>query len=112
MAANGKKKKEIFVRIQESKLTDAGRGFARVDPEIQKNLSLHVGDGIALVNPTNNYKTAALIKHGCSEYRGTKIVWIDGSLRHNLKAHGIDVSNRSIQAYSKQIGAINRDLYS
>ncbi|MHA1775589.1 MAG: CDC48 family AAA ATPase [Promethearchaeota archaeon] len=83
---NQNPEKEAYVRISDSKRRDAGRGFARVDPEIQKRLNLHVGDGIELENTVNGRKTAALIMRGYPEDAGTNIIRIDGSLRRNLKA--------------------------
>lgn len=78
--------KETFVRISDSRRRDAGRGFARVDPEIQKKLKLHSGDGVMLENAVTGKKTVALIMHGYSEDNGTGIIRIDGSIRRNLKA--------------------------
>ncbi|MHA1718480.1 MAG: CDC48 family AAA ATPase [Promethearchaeota archaeon] len=81
-----KKDKQVFARISDSRRRDAGRGFARLDPILQKELDLHSGDGIELKNPVNNRRTSALIMHGYSEDAGTGIIRIDGSLRLNLKA--------------------------
>jgi len=81
-----KKKKEVYARISDSRRRDAGRGFARLDPIIQKELDLHAGDGIELKNLVTNKKTAALVMHGYSEDADSGIIRIDGSLRLNLKA--------------------------
>ena len=81
-----KKKEETYARISDSRRRDAGRGYARLDPLIQKELDLHSGDGIELKNPINDKKTAALVMHGYSEDAGTGKIRIDGSLRLNLKA--------------------------
>ncbi len=83
---NAKKKKEVYARISDSRRRDAGRGFARLDPIIQKELDLHAGDGIELKNPVTDKKTAALVMHGYSEDADSGIIRIDGSLRLNLKA--------------------------
>ena len=48
---NEKKDEEVYARISDSRRRDAGRGFARLDPLIQKKLDLHAGDGIELKNP-------------------------------------------------------------
>jgi len=80
------KKEEIYARISDSRRRDAGRGYARLDPAIQKELDLHAGDGIELKNPVNDKKTAALVMHGYSEDTDSGIIRIDGSLRLNLKA--------------------------
>ena len=83
---DAKKDQEVYARISDSRRRDAGRGFARLDPLIQKALDLHAGDGIELKNPVNNKTTAALVMHGYSEDTDSGIVRIDGSLRLNLKA--------------------------
>jgi transitional endoplasmic reticulum ATPase len=77
---------DIMVRITESRRRDAARGYARLDPQVQKELDLHVGDGIELENPVNGKKTAALVMHGYGEDAGTGMIRIDGSIRRNLKA--------------------------
>ncbi len=82
-----KEEKEIYARISDARRRDLGRGFARLDPVIQKELGLHSGDGIELNNPVNNKKTSAIVMHGYSEDTDSGIIRIDGSLRLNLKAH-------------------------
>lgn len=81
-----KRGNEAYVRISDSKRRDAGRGFARIDPEIQEKLDLQVGDGIELENTVTDRRTAALVMRGYPEDIGTGIIRIDGSLRQNLKA--------------------------
>ncbi|MHA1673286.1 MAG: AAA family ATPase, partial [Promethearchaeota archaeon] len=81
-----KSEKEAFVRILDSKRRDAGRGFARIDPEIQERLSLQVGDGIEMENTVTGKKTAGLVMRGYPDDRGSGIIRIDGFLRQNLKA--------------------------
>ncbi|WP_457556849.1 CDC48 family AAA ATPase [Candidatus Harpocratesius sp.] len=83
---NPNSEKEAYLRISDSKRRDAGRGFARIDPEVQRRLNLHVGDGIELENTVTGRKTAALVMRGYPEDTGTNIIRIDGSLRRNLKA--------------------------
>ena len=80
------KPNERLVRISDSRRRDAGHGFARIDPIIQKELGLHSGDGIELENSSTQRHTVALIMHGYAEDAGTGIIRIDGSLRNNLKA--------------------------
>jgi len=82
----GDNPEEIYVRIAESRHRDAGRGFARLDPDIVKPMNLHAGDGILLKNPVNNKVTAALLMPGYTEDAGTGIIRIDGSIRRNLGA--------------------------
>ncbi len=109
-----KKKEEIYARISDSRRRDAGRGYARLDPLIQKKLGLHSGDGIELKNPINDKKTAALVMHGYSEDVNSGIIRIDGSLRLNLKA-SIDerVIIRKIEvhpAHSIQFAPLDRPV--
>ena len=109
-----KKKEEIYARISDSRRRDAGRGYARLDPLIQKKLGLHSGDGIELKNPINDKKTAALVMHGYSEDTNSGIIRIDGSLRLNLKA-SIDerVIIRKIEvhpAHSIQFAPLDRPV--
>ncbi len=109
-----KKKKEIYARISDSRRRDAGRGYARLDPLIQKELDLHAGDGLEIKNPVNDKKTAALVMHGYSEDIGTGKIRIDGSLRLNLKA-SIDerVTIRKIDvhpAHSIQFAPLDRPV--
>jgi len=82
----GENPNEIYVRIAESRHRDAGRGFARLDPEMLKPMNLHAGDGILLKNPVNNKETAALLMPGYTEDAGTGIIRVDGSIRRNLGA--------------------------
>ena len=81
-----KKESDYWVRISDSKRRDAGRGFCRLDPLIEKELGLSVGDGIEITNQVNGRKTAALLMRGYPEDTGKGIIRIDGSIRQNLKA--------------------------
>jgi len=83
--SNEKKENQIYVKVSDSKKRDAGRGFARIDPDIQKQLNLQVGDGVEIENPVNGKKTAALIMHGYIEDTGLGIIRIDGIIRSNLR---------------------------
>jgi len=76
---------QIYVKVSDSKKRDAGRGFARIDPEMQKKLDLHPGDGIEIENPVNRKKTAALIMPGYVEDNGMSIIRIDGTIRSNIR---------------------------
>jgi len=100
---NANKDNEVYAKISDSKRRDAGRGYARLDPLLQKKLGLYAGDGIELLNPVNDKKTAALVMHGYSEDTNTRKIRIDGSLRLNLKA-SIDerVIIRKIDVYPAQ----------
>ncbi len=86
MPSHRSSSKEASLRVSDSRRRDAGRGYARIDPFIQKELGLHAGDGIELKNPVSGKKTAALVMHGYPEDTGTGIIRIDGFIRSNLKA--------------------------
>ncbi len=77
---------EQYVRIDNSKNRDVGRGFTRIDPEIQHKLNLQPGDGVLMENPVTSRTTAGLVMPGYPEDKGKGIIRIDGSLRRNLKA--------------------------
>jgi len=66
--------KEAIVRISDSRRRDAGRGYARIDPTIQKQLGINIGDGIELENPLAGRKTAALNIRGYPEDTDTSII--------------------------------------
>ena len=113
---------KIYVRISDSRKRDAGRGYARVDPQIQKQLKLHSGDGIILENTVTGKKTVALIMHGYSEDIGSGIIRIDGSIRRNLKAaidervliRKIEVSSAESIVFApldRQIGVRNAGVF-
>jgi len=98
-----KKDQEIFAKISDSRKRDAGRGFARLDPIIQKKFDLHSGDGIEILNPATKKRTAALMMHGYSDDADLGIIRIDSSLRLNLMAHIDDkVSIRKIEVHPAQ----------
>ena len=100
---NAKKDQEIYAKISDSRKRDAGRGFARLDPLLQKKFDLHSGDGIEIVNPTTKKRTAALVMHGYSDDADLGIIRIDSSLRLNLMAHIDDkVSIRKIEVHPAQ----------
>lgn len=86
MPEEKKEGNQAYVKIGDSKRRDSGRGFARIDPQIQKSLELQIGDGIEIENPVNGKKTAALVMHGYPEDEGTGIMRIDGGIRGNLRA--------------------------
>jgi len=77
---------EHYVRIAESKHRDAGRGFARLDPDLIKKLGLHPGDAVQLKNPVNGKVTAALMMPGYPDDAGVGVIRIDGTIRRNLQA--------------------------
>lgn len=75
-----------YIKVKEAKARDAGRGIARVDPEIAEQLNLTPGD-VIIIN--GKKKTACLVWPGYPEERGKKTIRIDGTIRKNAGV-GID----------------------
>ncbi len=95
MIAIDKKDKAVTLKVSEAKSYDAGRGIARIDPEVAYNLGLQTGDVIGI---EGTKKTAALIWPGYPEDSNTGLIRIDGTVRRNAGV-GIDdrVKVRKIQ---------------
>jgi transitional endoplasmic reticulum ATPase len=122
MPSHRSSSKEASLRVSDSRRRDAGRGYARIDPSIQKELGLHAGDGIELENPVSGKKTAALVMHGYPEDTGTGIIRIDGFIRSNLKAsiderviirkiHVEPADEITFAPLNKKIGVRNADVF-
>ncbi|MFH0904412.1 MAG: AAA family ATPase, partial [Methanobacteriota archaeon] len=90
-----KKDKTVSLKISEAKSYDAGRGIARIDPEIAREMGLQTGDVIGI---EGTKRTAALIWPGYPEDNNTGIIRVDGTVRRNAGV-GIDdkVQIRKIQ---------------
>ncbi|MCX9012292.1 MAG: CDC48 family AAA ATPase [Candidatus Methanoperedens sp.] len=95
MLSTDRKDKVVTLKVGEAKSYDAGRGIARIDPEITYRLGLATGDVIGI---EGTKKTAALVWPGYPEDSNTGIIRIDGTVRRNAGA-GIDdrVKVRKIQ---------------
>jgi transitional endoplasmic reticulum ATPase len=89
-------KKEWILKVEEAKARDVGRGIARIDPEVAKEIGLVPGDVILI---EGKKKTASIYWPGYAEDTGKKIIRIDGITRRNAGV-GIDdkVKVRKIQA--------------
>lgn len=83
-----KKDKAVSLKVAEAKSYDAGRGIARIDPEVAYNLGLQTGDVIGI---EGTKKTAALIWPGYPEDTGTGFIRIDGMVRRNS---GVGIDDR------------------
>ena len=90
-----KKDKTTILKVSEAKSYDAGRGIARIDPEVAYDLGLQTGDVIGI---EGTKKTAALVWPGYPEDSKTGVIRIDGTVRRNAGV-GIDdrVKVRKIQ---------------
>ena len=83
MATNDK-----AIKVAELKPGEAGKGIARLDPEIMRILGIKVGD-IVLI--TGNKKTAAKVLSGAEEDANRGIIRLDGSTRRNA---GVSLDER------------------
>ena len=76
------------IKVAELKPGEAGKGIARLDPELMNILGLKVGD-VALV--IGNKKTAVKILTGPAEDANRGIIRLDGSARRNA---GVSIDER------------------
>jgi transitional endoplasmic reticulum ATPase len=83
-----KKDKSVALKVAEAKSYDAGRGIARIDPEMAYDLGLQTGDVVSI---EGTKKTAALIWPGYPEDAGSGLVRIDGMVRRNA---GVSIDDR------------------
>lgn len=91
-----KKDKTVVLKVSEAKSYDAGRGIARIDPEVTHDLALQTGDVIGI---EGTKRTAAIIWPGYPEDSNSGIIRIDGTVRRNAGV-GIDdkIQIRKIQS--------------
>ncbi|MCD6511987.1 MAG: CDC48 family AAA ATPase [Thermoplasmata archaeon] len=68
------------LRVEEAKARDVGRGIARIDPEVAKEMGLVAGDVILI---EGEKRTAAIYWPGYPEDAGQGIIRIDGTTRRN-----------------------------
>ena len=71
MAANDRE-----IKVAELKPGEAGKGVARLDPELMDILGIKVGD---IVIVTGNKKTAVKVLRGAPEDANRGIIRLDGS---------------------------------
>ncbi|MCZ7397902.1 MAG: CDC48 family AAA ATPase [Candidatus Methanoperedens sp.] len=83
-----KKDKTVTLKVSEAKSYDAGRGIARMDPEIAHDLALQTGDVIGI---EGTKRTAAIIWPGYPEDSNSGIIRIDGTVRRNA---GVSIDER------------------
>ncbi len=68
------------LKVEEAKARDVGRGIARIDPEVAKEMGLVAGDVILI---EGEKRTAAIYWPGYPEDAGQGIIRIDGTTRRN-----------------------------
>jgi transitional endoplasmic reticulum ATPase len=83
-----KKDKTVTLKVIEAKSYDAGRGIARIDPEIAYDLGLQTGDVIGIEGVK---RTAALVWPGYPEDGNTGLIRIDGTVRRNA---GVSIDDK------------------
>ncbi len=83
-----KKDKTLTLKISEAKSYDAGRGIARIDPEVAREMGLQTGDVIGI---EGTKRTAALIWPGYPEDNNTGIIRVDGTVRRNA---GVSIDDK------------------
>jgi len=81
-------RKTVILRVAEAYHRDAGRGIARVDPEIMEELGLISGDVIEIEGRS---KATAIVWPGYPDDRGKGIIRIDGNIRSNA---GVGIDDR------------------
>ncbi len=83
-----KKDKTVSLKVVEAKSYDAGRGIARIDPEVAYDLGLQTGDVIGI---EGTKRTAALVWPGYPEDTNSGAIRIDGTVRRNA---GVSIDDR------------------
>lgn len=83
-----KKDKTVVLKVGEARSYDAGRGIARIDPEVAHDLALQTGDAIGI---EGTKRTAAIIWPGYPEDNNSGIIRIDGTVRRNA---GVSIDDR------------------
>lgn len=83
-----KKDKTVALKVVEAKPYDAGRGIARIDPEVAYDLGLQTGDVIGI---EGKKRTAAIIWPGYPEDSNSGAIRIDGTVRRNA---GVSIDDR------------------
>jgi transitional endoplasmic reticulum ATPase len=71
---------ETTLKVKEAKVNEVGRGMARLDPKIFKQMGLSSGDILLL---EGKRKAAAIVWQGPDSDSGKNIIRLDGIIRHN-----------------------------
>ena len=69
------------VKVAEARQQDVGRGIARIDPDVAKELGIATGDIVEITS--GRKRTAAKSWHGYPDDRSKGIIRIDGATRRN-----------------------------
>ena len=79
---------EKILKVEEAKARDVGRGIARIDPEVAKEMGLVPGDVVLI---EGRKRTACIYWPGYAEDTGKQIIRIDGITRKNA---GVGIDDR------------------
>jgi transitional endoplasmic reticulum ATPase len=71
---------ETTLKVKEAKVNEVGRGMARLDPNVFRQMGLSSGDVLLL---EGKRKAAAIVWQGPESDRGKNVIRLDGILRHN-----------------------------
>ena len=91
------KGKEWILKVEEAKSRDVGRGIARIDPDVAREMKLTPGDVVLI---EGKKKTACIYWPGYAEDIGREIIRIDGVTRKNAGI-GIDDKVKVRKAVAK-----------
>ncbi|MCZ7391941.1 MAG: CDC48 family AAA ATPase [Candidatus Methanoperedens sp.] len=100
-----KKDKTVSLKVVEAKPYDAGRGIARIDPEVAYDLGLQTGDVVGI---EGTKRTAAIIWPGYPEDSNSGAIRIDGTVRRNA---GVSIDDR-VQIRKIQTAPAQKILFS
>ncbi len=71
---------EATLKVREARINEVGRGLARIDPSVFREMGLASGDVLLL---EGKRKAAALVWPGPPDDAGKNVIRLDGILRHN-----------------------------
>src|SRR4030067_3073348 len=77
-----KRKEEVSLRVAKAFVEDEGKGRARVDEDVLKNLGAVPGDALMV---TGRRSTAARAAQTTPHYSGQSLIQIDGITRDNAQ---------------------------
>ena len=102
---NKKDRVEKVLRVEEAKSRDAGRGIARIDSSIAKEMGMVPGDVVILEGKKS---TACIYWPGYAEDEGKEIIRIDGVTRRNA---GVGIDDK-VRVRKAQVRKANRIVFS
>ena len=101
---NNNKNPSKEVKVAEARQQDVGRGIARIDPDVAKELGIETGDIVEI--SSGKKRTAAKSWHGYPDDKGKVIIRIDGATRRNADT-SIDEKVKIRKIETKDASVIN-----